>query len=155
MAKADTLKELRVYLIAQGLVRDPFTAAGALPACWIMPAAGLNAANQGDSAVEKSDPVVGLWRSPGVASSPYEGFIRQDQVLFEIRTSPTTPKGALDFEDNLRSVLHDKRAWQMGALLVNESMLTRDIQQLDSGPLGYTFNLQYNFNMWGPFQPAP
>jgi hypothetical protein len=120
-----------------------------------MPVDGLNAAGQGDTPTERSDPVVGLYRSPGLVSRPYEGFIRQDLVLFEIRTLPTTPKGAYDLEDALRTVLHDRRAWPMGLLPVNESMLTRDIQLLDSGPLGYTFNLQYSFHMWGPFQPAP
>lgn len=154
MSKADTLKELRGYLIAQGLVRDPFVA-GSAPACWIMPLEGLNAANQGETTVERSDPVIGLYRSPGPTSAPYEGFIRQDVVLFEIRTAPDTPKGAYDFEDTLRTLLNDRRAWQMGLLQVNESMLVRDIQQMDSGPQGFMFNLQYNFNMWGPFQPAP
>lgn len=153
MSKPDTLINLRNYLIAQGTVRDPFDA-GSLPALWTMPLNGLVAANSGDGVIP-SDPVVGIYRSPGATSAPYEGFIRQDVVLFEVRTSPTTPKGAYDFEDTVRALLHDRRAWIMGILPINESMLVRDIQQGDSSSLGYSFTFQYNFNMWGPFQPAP
>lgn len=154
MDKADVLINVRQYLIDQAVVRDP-RVAGLLPACWIMPGAGLNAPGAGNTTTERSDPVVALWGSPGPAPRQGEGFIRQEVVLFEIRTSSDKVRQAFSFEDAVRTVLNDKRGWTMGSVLVNESNLVRDIQQVDFGPAGFTFNFQYNVATWGPFQPAP
>lgn len=149
----DTLEEVQRYLISAGFVRDPETSNSTLPPLWVAPDEGTPAPGEGAAPELHTDAVAGIFRAPGIAPRPYEGFIRIDAVDFVIRVLDV--KDAVNFEASVRVLMNDKRGWWMGRMLVESSQLARDLQQIDASTVATTFNFQYTISTWGPFQPAP
>lgn len=136
------IEALREHLIDEGIVRDP-RVAGSLPPCWRSPKNGVPQPGQGTT-VEKGDPVVGLFPAPGVPMRSYDaGVLRKDGVDIRIRSS--TPTAAIDLDDQIREVLSDQRAYQLGDLLIVESLLERPLDLVVSDDQGYDFVAGYIF----------
>lgn len=121
--------KLRTYLIAQGVVRDP-RVAGALPPCWRQPAEGVPAPGEGTGTEVGPTAVVGLLRSGGLTSPRFEKEWRRDIVDIWLRTS-TWPLAESIYAD-MRSKLIDKRNWNMGGIVIIESLEWRPLQLLSS-----------------------
>lgn len=148
----DLLEGVSLYLISQGIVRDPSDNSNTLPPLWIEPRNGTPAPgeSEGLNPVEVgNDLVVSINRATGIPSPPYEGFIRHDGVEFVVRA--IEPSFASSFESKVRAALNDKRGWQMATVPVNESLLFRDLQPIGSDNTGWTYTLEYMFNLWAPF----
>ena len=140
------LEHMRDSLVAQGVVRAPRTV-GALPPMWLEPRDGTPAPGEGQNATEiGADVVLGAFRVAGIAPRPYEGSVRVDGVDIWIR-SRTYPL-ASTVEDQLRTALNDKRHWVMGALLVNESIIFRDMAPVERNAQAYTFSVSYLFSVF-------
>ena len=153
----DLLDNLRVYLIAQGLVRDPRdgTQKGILPPLWLAPRFGVPAPGQTEGlAASEQDPnlVLGAFPATDTPPPPYEGFRRINHV--EIVFRGRTPPAVLSIENKIRAAINDKRGWMMANVPVNESLLFRGLQPIGSDNLGWVFNQEYLFELWGPFTPV-
>ena len=138
---------LQAYLIAQGVGRDPRTA-GALPPIWREPRDGTPAPGEtvGSSVEMNPDAVLGLVKVGGTPPPRHEGFIRWDHVDIWVRVRKAPM--AHDLETDIRALLNDKRGWVMAGLLVNESLLVRDLQPVGSSPSGYDYTMEYQFCTW-------
>jgi hypothetical protein len=151
----DLLLNIAAYLIELGFVRDPDTPdviGSPLPPLWIAPRYGCPAPGEtpqdGNSTEIGVNTVVSMGWATGIAPKRYEGFLRDDGVEFFIRSiSPQVPM-ALD--NQIRGALNDRRGWVLnGAVIINESLLTRPIQLLSSDEQGWTYHFEYLFNTWG------
>lgn len=128
---------VRNYLIAQGVVRDPRTP-GPLPPCWRQPSDGTPAPGEGSNPTEVGPTVViGLVRSGGMTTPRFESAWRRDIVDIWIRTI-TWPQTEA-FYALAREKLIDKFNWQMGTMKVIESREWRALAVLDANSSqGYT-----------------
>lgn len=153
----DLLDNLRAYLIGLGLVRDPRDASkqGLLAPLWLEPKFGVYAPGQTEGLNPgESDPnlVLGAFLATDTVPPRYEGFRRINHVELVYRAAK--PQMALFLENNIRAAINDKRGWTMGNVPVNESLLFRGLQRIGSDNLGWTFNQEYVFELWGPFTPV-
>jgi len=134
---------LRDYLLASAVVRDPRNA-GSLPPCWRTPRDGVPAPGEGEGAAVGEDVVVGLFPAPGLARDPYDASaLRTDAVDLVIR-SRTAPL-AIQFDDQIRSLLVDKRGWTMGGLQIVESRLVRPLDLVGSDKQAFDWVAGYTF----------
>jgi hypothetical protein len=151
----DLLLNTRSYLIAQGIVRDPRDSSNSLPPMWIDRRQGVPGPTEteGLAPVEVGQTlVVGISKATGTPSAPYEGFIRRDHIEFIVRA--VTANLAYAFENQVRTVLNDKRGWMMASVPVDESLLYRDLAPVVSDQFGWTFTMEYQISLWGPFTPV-
>lgn len=150
MAETTILDALEAYLNgAAALTRDPQVAVANRYPLWIEPNEGTPAPGEGATTIEK-DPnlVIGAFQSPGLGAPRYEDFIRSDGVILMIRARKAFI--AHEFEFKLRDALHDKRKWQMGPLVIIESLLFRPMQRLSSDPKVVNFTTEYLFERYSP-----
>lgn len=121
---------VRAYLIAQSIVRDP-RVAGALPPCWRQPIDGTPAPGEGSNNTEVGQTiVVGLSHSGGVPTPRFEKDWRRDIIDIWIRTV-TWPQTESVYSQ-IRTALIDKTNWHMGAMTVIESEEWRALALIDS-----------------------
>ena len=92
---------------------------------------GLPAApGEGQNATEvDQNLVLGAIRSGGIVWPPLHGYHDQPIVEFTIRARYGTGAEAVHYE--IRDVLHDQRNFAMGGLMVDQSMLFRDLQLIE------------------------
>lgn len=121
--------QVRTYLIAQGIVRDP-RVAGGLPPAWRQPVDGVPAPNEGIGVEVGPTAVVGLVKSGGIARPRFEKEWRRDIIDIYLRT--TTWPIAETLYDLIADALIDKRNWTMGSMVIIESLEWRPHQMLDS-----------------------
>ena len=151
---ADLLTPLRDHLVTQGIVRRPREATPVAPPLWLEPRDGVPAPGEGQNTVEKgSDAVLGAFRTTGIAPRRHEGFIRLDAIDIWLRT--TSPKRAFDIHDQLRLALNDKRHWMMSTLLIEESLLFRDLQRIAATRDAFTFTTEFTFERWSAPEGVP
>lgn len=132
-------QELRVHLIAQGIVRDP-DVAGALPPLWLSPRDGMPGPNEGDPPTA-APVVLAAYRVAGIPPRPWEGYIRNEGVDIQFR-SMTVP-AILDLSEKIRREVSDRNLWQMGAILVQRSRLYSDLQPIVDDDTGFRYRVQY------------
>jgi hypothetical protein len=138
-------EQLRNHLVGADLVRDPDTA-GPRPPLWLSPRGGLPAP---PTATTINDVVIGAFVAPGIPPARHEGWLRLDSVDLRIRCR-VAPQ-AIRTEQQLNLELGDRRAWQMGTLLIHESLKTRDLQMVDADDTqGMTFLVQFSFQYTDP-----
>jgi hypothetical protein len=138
------------YLVAEGLVRKPSVPAPGgnpnLPVLWRHPRNGVPAPGEGSGIEIGPTIVVGAFHAAGFATEPYESFRRIDGIDFRIRV--TAPPIATAFEESLRALLIDKRAWTMGSITVIESRQFRPFQPIGSSNQSYDFSTEYQFEIY-------
>jgi hypothetical protein len=139
------LDHLRDFLIAEGIARDPRTP-GPLPPVWRQPRNGCPAPGEGDEPEVGADAVLALMTAPGVPPRRYEGALRRDGVDVWVRAAAAPTAFAI--EQRLRAVLNDRRAFDLAGLRLEECLLFRDLQLIESGEQGFTFTTGYLFERW-------
>lgn len=147
-------EHLRDYLVAQQLARLPRTPAPAAAAtalervpAWIDPRDGVPAPGKGRNQVNRGrDVVLGIFRATGVASAPYQGFIRNHHVNLRIRGREGWMGPA--YHEMLYQVLNDRRHWLMAALVVEQSYMVRDLQSMGSDGEGWVWVAEYQLQVW-------
>lgn len=149
MPSPDLLTYLRDYLVSEGLVRVP-RVAGAAPPLYLEPKEGVVAPGEAENATESHPTLVlGAFRATGVAPRRHQSFIRIDMIDLVVRAA--NPRPAFDLHDELRGALVDKRHWSMAGLLIEESLMFRDLQRVSSDANGWTFTTEFSFERWdGP-----
>lgn len=110
-------------------MRDP-RVAGAAPPAWRQPIDGVAAPGEGEGVQAGPTAVVGMFKTGGIARARFEKEWRRDILDFYLRT--TTWPIAETLYDGLADALIDKRNWQMGSMVVIESLEWRPHQLLDS-----------------------
>jgi hypothetical protein len=134
---ADLLTDMRDYLIAQGLVRDPLVA-GSAPPLWRSPREGVPAPGEGRNATEKGDTlVIAAFRSGGIASTAFESSVQK--VTVDIYLRATKAPIAEQMGDQLRDALTDKRNFVMGSRTVIACDEWRALQPLSSDEQAFTY----------------
>jgi hypothetical protein len=156
---AQVIGPMREYLIAQGVVRRPDTAAssgvwpgGQLPPLWLEPREGVAAPGDvppNGSAVQiGADVVLGLYRSGGFSPGPYESTWRRPTVDLRIRARRA------DFVDQIEKLITsriiDKYNWQMASFAVIDSGMWRELQLEEITPQAFTFIVSYQFTVYAP-----
>jgi hypothetical protein len=136
------LNELRAYLIAQGIGRDP-RVAGSLPPIWRQPRDGVPAPGQGSGAEVGATAVVGLFVNGGYPSAPMEGFLERRSVDIRLRTSHAQIGEQIGVA--LAVALDDRRYYLAGALRVHESLMERPLQLLASDAHSFDYVTSYVF----------
>lgn len=143
---SDLMAEFRNYLVGTGLVRH-YTTVGAAPPLYVEPANGVPSPE--DTGVSL---VLAAFRYGGPVASAYESFLRRDIIQIDFRASTTAkPSAVIDvwaLESKLREAIADKRAWQMGALTITESLEWRSLQRVSSDLQGHNYNMAFLF--WRP-----
>jgi len=143
-------QELRVYLVAQGIVRDP-DIAGPKPPLWLSPRDGLPGPGEGGPPRAHSL-VLGGYPTAGVPPRPWEGFIRNEAVDLHFRCLTAPP--ILDVAEQIRRELSDRNLWQMGALLVQRSRIYSMLQPIVEDDQGFRYRVQYLFDIRDEEWPA-
>lgn len=146
------LPNFREYLIATGLVRSPNTAGdsqGNPPPLWLDPRFGIPYPGQTENVGEygfNRTFVLGAYPATGIPSPPFEGFRQQRgiEIWYRCTTSPPIHK----LHENLRPYIHDIRNFSMNGLLVDQSMLTRELQRISSDNEGYVYNCEIMLDLW-------
>ena len=136
----DTYEAFVAYLADNSVVREAHDT-GSAPPAYIMPQDGVPGPVPGADEL-----VVGVFKVAGITPRPFEGFRRIDGV--EIIVRAIDAKAAVQFEATVRSLVNDRREWDMRGVRVNQSYMNRDMQMLGSGVAGYTFNFQYMIERW-------
>jgi len=145
---ADLLQSFRDHLILNSVCRKP-SVPGTLPPMWLEPRNGVPAPGEGDSPAEVGQTLVlGAFMAPGVTPQPYEGFVRTDGIEVWIRASSAPLVRPV--ENSIRAAVNDRRNFSLANLWVESMYLFRDLQLVDSGPQGWSFNLSYLVSLWGP-----
>ena len=139
------LPNLRTYLIAEGLVRDPDVAGAAAP-LFLAPANGVPAPGEGASPALAPDLVVGAYRTGGFPPARHLPEFRTWTVDFRIRARLAAH--AEEFETQLTAALIDRFVWPMGELTVIESQQWRELQPLGSDHQGYEYVVAYWFELY-------
>ena len=138
------------YLVAQNLVRKPNVAAPGgdpnRPVLWRSPRNGVPAPGEGSGTEVSPALVVGAFRSTGEATQPWESFRELPYVDFRIRAARADL--VFPFEDTLRALLHDKRAWDMAGLQVIESLQFRALQFIGSDNQAFDYSTEYRFEVY-------
>lgn len=141
---ADLLDAMRDHLVTDGAVRVPRDG-GSAPPLWLEPRDGAPA--PGDKTGAEDGPVVlSAFLTGGIASRPYESFMRTDIVdvwLRALRAQDVWP-----VENALRASLVDKRGWTMGGLTVIESLQWRPLQRFGSDAQGFTYITAFSFQFF-------
>lgn len=146
LTNTDLLDALRDHLVAQGIVRVP-RQAGAEPPLWLEPKEGVPAPGEGGSGAEIGSTVAAAFRTGGVPFERAGGpFIRR--VTVDIRIRSLKPPDAYALDSALYRELHDRQAWDMGALTVIESLQARELQRLGSDAQGFDFVTEYLFECY-------
>jgi hypothetical protein len=144
------LPAMRDFLIDQGLVRKP-SVAGIEPPMWLDPRRGVPYPGQTEgldsSGVETDNGLVlGAYPSTGIPSAPFEGFLVKlgAAIWYRGTKSPTVQST----HEQIRGVLHDRRNLNFNGLIINQSMMTREIQRIGSDERGFIYNCEFMFDMW-------
>lgn len=151
MADDPVLKALRDHLVDEQIVRRT-REAGGLPPLWLAPRNGVPAPGEPEDATANQlierhpDLVVGAYRATGIPSPRHEGFI--DRAAVELRIRARTEGLATALHRQLRGELHDRRAWLMGGLRVEESLMFRDLQPIVRDRQGFTYTTEFIFEIW-------
>lgn len=147
---ADTILDaLGFYLVTTtALMRYPKTAAAGKHPLWIEPEDGVPAPGEGATTVEKDpDIVFGAFKVTGIATGPYQGFMRTEHVELWIRSRKAYM--AHEWEKTLEDAFHDKRNWIMGSKAIIESLIVRPMQRLSSdAATGFVFNMELQFQKY-------
>lgn len=140
------LKDLRSYLVGEGVVRVP-SVAGPAPPLWLEPKHGTPAPGEGNNPTERgTDAVLAAFREGGPPARSYESFLRTDLVDLRIRT--TTATRADELEIALRAALIDKRGWTMGTRTVVESGQLSGLDRLAADEQSFTYQVVYWFQTY-------
>jgi hypothetical protein len=145
---AELLTELRAYLVAEGVVRDPRVAGGA-PPLWLQPRHGTPAPGEGTNATETgADAVLGAFVVDQVPAGPGLGYSRRDivELRLRVRQAPTARAIAAQLFDRLATSPFGIRTdWQMAAIRVIESRQWTGLQPVptDEPEQGFTFRVAY------------
>jgi hypothetical protein len=142
------LDDVREHLVDAGIVRIP-RVPGSAPPMWIEPRLGVPAPGESpnDIAAEKdANIVVGLFRAPGIAPAPYEGFRETSGV--ELRFRATSEKPAYALHSAIRGSINDRRQLDLNGRLVNQVLLFRDFHRLGSDESSSDFAAEYLIEEW-------
>lgn len=154
---ATLLPNLRAFLVTAGICRTP-AVSGSLPPCWLDPKRGIPYPGQTEgiapgenSTVDKDSGIGGMvlaiYPETGIPSPPHEGFYQQRAVTIFYR-SQLSPE-IQSVHESIRAVLNDQRNYSLNGLQVNESIMVRELQRIDSDERGYVYNTEYMFHLWG------
>jgi hypothetical protein len=144
------LDHLRDHLISESIVRSPRTA-GAAPPLWLEPREGIPAPGEGSGSEVGADAVLGAYFTGGIASQPWESFIREDTIDLWLRTR--TAPIAFTLWQQLREELIDKRNWNMAGLTIIESREWRPLQPLYRDAQAFTFVASIVFERYAADAP--
>jgi hypothetical protein len=150
----DLLSELRGYLVAQGIVRLPRTSGSPLPPCWIEDRRGLRAPGEPKDAkpgskeeIERgADLVVGIEEATEIPPRRHEGFITVFAV--DITYRARTTQIARNVHKQIRDAIVDKRAWMLGSIRIEESLMFRGRQRLRASDQSFDSAAQFTFETW-------
>jgi hypothetical protein len=148
---------VREFLILQGLVRNPATAAPAenpdLPPAFLDPRDGVPGPGDRKGTEAGTNLTLGINRATGVPTSRFAGQLRLDAVEFVIRGRK--PQHAGDFELALQPLLHDQRGYDLGGIRIEESLLFRGFQPIEHTSQAYTATMEFTFERSQPWAPLP
>lgn len=146
------LPNLREYLIATGLVRNPNIPGDANsnpPPVWLDPRYGVPYPGQEENVGEYGyhpTMVLGIYPTTGIPSKPFEGFIQQRAVEIWYRCTTSPPIQVM--HEALRPYIHDIRNFSMNGLITEQAMLSRELQRISADDEGYVFNCEVMFDLW-------
>jgi len=144
LTTVDPLSEVRAYLATLDVVRLP-NVSGSEAVCWIEPRDGVKAPGEG-GATERSDVVVGMFRSGEIARAPMEYQLRTITIEFIVRSRLARDVWPLDVA--LFDAMHDRYQTMMGDVMCIHSRQFRGMQRLGSDAHGYTFSTEYALDVW-------
>ena len=141
------LDELRAHLVTAGVVRVPRTA-GSAPPMFLSPKNGTPAPGESESgnSVEQGDPVVGAYRTDGIAGGPYVSKWRRKPIV-ELRFRASKVSAIEQLELNITGKIADRRDFQMAGQYVIECQQWRELQLIESGAQGYEYLASYWFEL--------
>lgn len=144
------LDAVQAHLITAGIARHNATA-GLLPVAWLEMRDGVPAPGEGIGTAV-SDPVIGLFTAQGTPTASLEGVLRNDGL--DIRIRSTSAPAAWTLENQIRAELNDRRGYTLGAtLFIVKSFVTVEMFRLSSGPQGFEYTMQYEFQRWSGIEP--
>lgn len=153
MAELDVLKELRDYLIAEGVAQAQDAAPStALPSIWLMPRDGAPAPRRAPKGGDYLETATITLRDTNTTGPPeLEAWIEETFIDVIVRSRTAAP-GKL-IQRQIRGLLspigeiYGRKHWMMGQLLVEYSTLWRGDQPVNADDVAYDRVQSFRFGV--------
>lgn len=155
MPTPDLLTNVRDYLVAEGVGRDPRTA-GAVPPIWREPQDGAPAPGDRSGIEDSATATISLFRTAPVSPSVLEQrYVVKPTIDVVLRTDK--PPTATAIEEAIRAAFVNPAGdpagapamnWMMGALRVIDSRVWREFQPLEHDAQAYTSVGSFYFELY-------